>query len=54
MFFNACILCYVFFPGVALLPGSGHATIAITLDTYSHVTPSMDDATAKTMEDALG
>ena len=25
----------------------GHATIAITLDTYSHVMPSMGDATAK-------
>jgi len=31
----------------------GHATIAITLDTYSHVLPSMGDATAKAMEDAL-
>ena len=31
----------------------GHATIAITLDTYSHVMPSMGDATAKVMEDAL-
>jgi integrase len=31
----------------------GHATIAITLDTYSHVIPSMGDATAKAMEDAL-
>ena len=31
----------------------GHATIAITLDTYSHVMPSMGDATAKGMEDAL-
>ena len=31
----------------------GHATIAITLDTYSHVMPSMGDATAKAMEDAL-
>ena len=31
----------------------GHATIAITLDTYSHVVPSMGDATAKAMEDAL-
>jgi integrase len=31
----------------------GHATIAITLDTYSHVMPSMADATAKAMEDAL-
>jgi integrase len=31
----------------------GHATIAITLDTYSHVMPSMGDATAMAMEDAL-
>ena len=31
----------------------GHATIAITPDTYSHVLPSMGDATAKAMEDAL-
>jgi len=31
----------------------GHATIAITLDTYSHVMPSMGDATATAMEEAL-
>ena len=31
----------------------GHATIAITLDTYSHVMPGMGDQTAKAMEDAL-
>ena len=31
----------------------GHATIAITLDTYSHVVPSMGDHTARAMEDAL-
>ena len=31
----------------------GHATIAITLDTYSHVMPSMGDATAKAMAEAL-
>jgi len=31
----------------------GHATIAITLDTYSHVMPSTGDATAKAMADAL-
>ena len=31
----------------------GHATIAITLDTYSHVQPSMGDRTAKAMEAAL-
>ncbi len=31
----------------------GHATIAITLDTYSHVMPSMGAATARAMEDAL-
>jgi integrase len=31
----------------------GHATIAITLDTYSHIMPGMGDATARAMEDAL-
>jgi integrase len=31
----------------------GHATIAITLDTYSHVMPSMGDRTARAMQDAL-
>jgi len=31
----------------------GHATIAITLDTYSHVLPGMGDQTANAMEDAL-
>jgi integrase len=31
----------------------GHATIAVTLDTYSHTMPSMGDAIAKAMEDAL-
>jgi integrase len=31
----------------------GHATIAITLDTYSHVMPGMGDHTATAMEDAL-
>jgi integrase len=31
----------------------GHATLAITLDTYSHVMPSMGDATARAIEDAL-
>lgn len=31
----------------------GHATISITLDTYSHVLPSMGDQTARAMEDAL-
>jgi integrase len=32
----------------------GHATVAITLDTYSHVLPGMDDGLAEAMEDALG
>ncbi len=32
----------------------GHANIGITLDTYSHVIPSMDDATAGAMDVALG
>jgi integrase len=31
----------------------GHATITITLDTYSHVLPGMGDQTAAAMESAL-
>jgi integrase len=31
----------------------GHSSIAITLDTYSHVIPGMQEAAAKAMEDAL-
>jgi len=31
----------------------GHATVAITLDTYSHFIPSMGTQTARAMEDAL-
>lgn len=31
----------------------GHATIAITLDTYSHVVPGMGNHTARAMENAL-
>ena len=31
----------------------GHANIAITLDTYSHVLPNMQDHAVKAMEDAL-
>ena len=31
----------------------GHATVAITLDTYSHVMPGMGDQTARAMEEAL-
>jgi integrase len=31
----------------------GHATIAITLDTYSHVMPGMGDQTAAAMEDVF-
>ncbi len=31
----------------------GHSSIAITLDTYSHVLPNMQDSAAKAMEDAL-
>jgi integrase len=31
----------------------GHATIAITLDTYSHVLPGMGDQTACAMQNAL-
>jgi integrase len=32
----------------------GHSSIAITLDTYSHVIPGLGDAAAKAMEDTLG
>jgi integrase len=31
----------------------GHSSIAITLDTYSHVLPNMRDQAAAAMEDAL-
>jgi len=31
----------------------GHATVAVTLDTYSHVIPSMGDQTAHAMQNAL-
>lgn len=31
----------------------GHATIAITLDTYSHVLPDMQEKAAKALEEAL-
>jgi integrase len=31
----------------------GHATISITLDTYSHVLPGMGGAAAGAMDDAL-
>jgi integrase len=31
----------------------GHATISITLDTYSHVLPDMGDQTVTAMESAL-
>ena len=32
----------------------GHATISITLDTYSHVLPGMGDAAAGAMDEAFG
>ena len=32
----------------------GHATISVTLDTYSHFLPSMGDQTVRAMEAALG
>jgi integrase len=32
----------------------GHATIAVTLDTYSHALPGMGDAAAGAMDEALG
>jgi integrase len=31
----------------------GHATIAITLDTYSHVLPTMQESSAKAIEETL-
>ena len=31
----------------------GHATVAITLDTYSHVLPGMGNQAADAMEDVL-
>jgi integrase len=31
----------------------GHSSIAITLDTYSHVIPDLGDTAALAMEDAL-
>ena len=31
----------------------GHSTIAITLDTYSHVVPGLQEAAAKQFDDAL-
>jgi integrase len=31
----------------------GHASVTITLDTYSHVLPNMQEAAAKAMEEAL-
>ena len=31
----------------------GHATVAITLDTYSHVLPDMQDSAVRALEDAL-
>ncbi len=31
----------------------GHASIALTLDTYSHVMPGMDGGTASAMENVL-
>jgi integrase len=32
----------------------GHASIALTLDTYSHVLPGMDGGISTAVEDALG
>jgi len=31
----------------------GHATIAFTLDTYTHVVPGLQEAAAKTFDDTL-
>ena len=32
----------------------GHASISITMDSYSHVLPGMDDSLADRMDEALG
>ena len=32
----------------------GHSTVAITLDTYSHVTPTMHREAARVMDELLG
>jgi integrase len=32
----------------------GHASIALTLDTYSHVIPGMDGGTGGAIDEALG
>jgi len=32
----------------------GHASIAITLDTYSHVLPNMQDSAVAAMEETFG
>jgi hypothetical protein len=32
---------------------TGHANISITLDTYSHVLPDMQEKAAKALEEAL-
>jgi integrase len=32
----------------------GHATITLTLDTYSHVLPDMDDGIGNAIDEALG
>jgi integrase len=34
--------------------GLGHSSIAFTMDTYSHVVPSMQVQAAKAIEEALG
>lgn len=31
----------------------GHATVAFTLDTYSHVVPGLQEAAARTFDDSL-
>jgi hypothetical protein len=31
----------------------GHANVAITLDTYAHVLPTMQDSATRALEDAL-
>jgi hypothetical protein len=35
-------------------PALGHASISITMDTCSHVMPSMSDKAAEAIEEALG
>ncbi len=39
--------------GMGLSEADGHATIAVTLDTFSHVLPNMQGQAVSAMESAL-